>query len=68
MAAAVVIGTALATVATAQAAPDGPPLDVPAAALERSLDRSPDAFASDDAPILLIPGTTLTPQENFSFN
>lgn len=67
MAAAVVIGTALTTVATAQAAPEGPPLDVPAAALERSLDCSPDAFTSDAAPILLIPGTTLTAQENFFF-
>jgi len=67
VAAAVVIGTALTTVATAQAAPEGPPLDVPAAALERSLDCPPDAFTSDAAPILLIPGTTLTAQENFFF-
>lgn len=68
VAAAVVIGTVLATMSTAQAAPEGPPLDVPAAALASSLDCSPGAFTSGAAPILLIPGTTLTAQENFSFN
>lgn len=46
----------------------GPALRVPAAALARSLVCSGDLRSSTRDPILLIPGTTLTPEVNFSWN
>ena len=53
----------------APARDDGPELDVPAAALARSLACHGDL--SDEGrptPVLLVPGTTLTPDVNFDWN
>lgn len=45
----------------------GPALDVPPALLEQSLHCTPDV-GSGKTPVLLIPGTTLTPDVNFDWN
>ncbi|WP_300013931.1 lipase [Pseudonocardia sp.] len=60
--AAVVIGAA----GPALASDDGPPLSVPAAALDAALECT-DGGAELD-PVLLIPGTGLTPGPNFDWN
>lgn len=65
----VVVGAGLAAT-TASAAPDaeeGPALGVPVAELASSLDCHGDLAGADRDPVLLIPGTTLTP-EQFSWN
>ena len=46
----------------------GPPLSVPAPALAASLVCTPNVATSAHEPILLVPGTTLTPSVNFSWN
>ncbi len=46
----------------------GPALQVPVADLQRSLACTADVATAGTSPILLIPGTTLTPDENFSWN
>ncbi|MBX6353923.1 MAG: lipase [Thermoflavifilum sp.] len=46
----------------------GPPLDVPRAQLAVSLTCSADLATSPHTPVLLVPGTTLTPDMNFSWN
>jgi triacylglycerol esterase/lipase EstA (alpha/beta hydrolase family) len=52
---------------TASAA-DGPHLSVPASSLAVSLSCSGDLAGSAKTPVLLVPGTTLTPQVSFSWN
>ncbi len=52
---------------TAWAADEGPQLQVPAQDLAQSLRCQGDVAGSDRTPVLLIPGTTLTPEE-FSWN
>lgn len=54
--------------APAQAASTGPALTVPAARLAASLTCSGDLAEAGKTPVLLVPGTTLTPQVNFSWN
>jgi triacylglycerol esterase/lipase EstA (alpha/beta hydrolase family) len=46
----------------------GPRLQVPRAALRAALVCTPSVRTSAREPILLVPGTTLTPEENFSWN
>lgn len=46
----------------------GPSLRVPADALRHSLRCSANVADGDRAPVLLIPGTTLTPKKEFSWN
>ena len=46
----------------------GPALDVPAAALAASLTCTPDVSSGVREPVLLVPGTTATPETNFSWN
>lgn len=46
----------------------GPPLDVPAASLQKALVCQPAVSTSAKQPVLLVPGTTLTPQANYSWN
>ncbi|MQA87922.1 MAG: lipase [Streptosporangiales bacterium] len=46
----------------------GPPLEVPADELARSLRCGSDLATGTRAPVLLVPGTTLTPEVNFSWN
>ena len=46
----------------------GPPLQVPAAQLVAALRCTPDVAGTTKAPVLLVPGTTLTPDVNFSWN
>ena len=45
----------------------GPPLSVPAAALDASLTCSSNLTSSSHEPILLVPGTTVTPAVEFSW-
>ena len=52
----------------AQAASTGPALTVPADRLAASLTCSGDLAGASLTPVLLVPGTTLTPQVNFSWN
>jgi pimeloyl-ACP methyl ester carboxylesterase len=64
--AALAVGT---SAAPALARDDGPELDVPAAALARSLACHGDLSDGErPTPVLLIPGTTLTPDVNFDWN
>jgi hypothetical protein len=46
----------------------GPPLTVPPAQLAASLSCTPNVDHAVRAPVLLVPGTTLTPDINFSWN
>jgi hypothetical protein len=46
----------------------GPPLSVPPSQLAASLSCTPNVDDSVRAPVLLVPGTTLTPDVNFSWN
>lgn len=46
----------------------GPPLDVPPSQLAASLSCTPNVVESKTNPILLVPGTTLNPKVNFSWN
>lgn len=67
------MAVALATAGAAQAefAPlnkKGPKLVVPTAALQAALVCTPSVSTQRREPILLVPGTTLTPEENFSWN
>jgi triacylglycerol esterase/lipase EstA (alpha/beta hydrolase family) len=62
-----------ATTATARAeyAPlnqRGPKLEVPGKLLRAALRCTPDVATNPREPILLVPGTTMTPEENFSWN
>lgn len=67
---AVVIGCVVApVVATAAHAEEtGPALVVPTTDLERSLSCHGDLATADRTPVLLIPGTALTPDVNFDWN
>src|SRR6478752_629745 len=67
------LAVALAFVTTAQAAyapinHGGPPLEVAHAKLRAALRCTPSVSTNAREPILLVPGTTLTPEENFSWN
>jgi triacylglycerol esterase/lipase EstA (alpha/beta hydrolase family) len=46
----------------------GPDLAVPEATLDAALACSGDLSAADPEPVLLVPGTSLTPQHNFSWS
>jgi triacylglycerol esterase/lipase EstA (alpha/beta hydrolase family) len=46
----------------------GPALEVPRAKLGAALRCTPSVSTNPREPILLVPGTTLTPEENFSWN
>jgi triacylglycerol esterase/lipase EstA (alpha/beta hydrolase family) len=46
----------------------GPPLEVARAKLRAALRCTPSVSTNVREPILLVPGTTLTPEENFSWN
>jgi triacylglycerol esterase/lipase EstA (alpha/beta hydrolase family) len=46
----------------------GPKLEVPASQLSAALRCTPGVSTNRREPILLVPGTTLTPEENFSWN
>lgn len=46
----------------------GPPLSVPAATLQAALTCTADVGAGRQEPVLLVPGTTLDPQTDFSWN
>jgi hypothetical protein len=46
----------------------GPPLSVPKHKLRSALDCTGNVRTADRAPILLVPGTSLNPQVNFSWN
>jgi hypothetical protein len=46
----------------------GPAFSPPEAALSKALVCKPEVAASSRAPVLLVPGTTLTPQANFGWN
>src|SRR5581483_11806760 len=60
---------ALGAVAPARAAaPKGPPLDVPRATLAASLSCTANLASAKREPVLLVPGTTQTPEVNFSWN
>lgn len=72
-----VAGLGLAGPALAESAPTGPyapldqpgpPLTVPPSQLAASLSCTPNVDNAVRAPVLLIPGTTLTPDVNFSWN
>src|SRR3954452_10745244 len=45
-----------------------PPPSTPASTLAAALACSPGVAAGGPAPVLLVPGTTLTPRENWSWN
>jgi hypothetical protein len=63
--------TATPAAATGEFAPvdrAGPPLSVPVAQLEASLSCSWPAGGLQQDPVLLVPGTTLTPEVNFGWN
>jgi hypothetical protein len=68
------LGSALLVPATAQAieyAPvdrPGPPLSVPQNKLDASLTCNGNLSGASQEPVLLVPGTTLNPQQNFSWN
>jgi triacylglycerol esterase/lipase EstA (alpha/beta hydrolase family) len=70
MAAVGLIGLAGARADASYAPPSkrGPRLQVPRAALRAALVCTPSVRTSAREPILLVPGTTLTPEENFSWN
>jgi triacylglycerol esterase/lipase EstA (alpha/beta hydrolase family) len=46
----------------------GPPLSVPRAQLTAALSCTPDVAGATRPPVLLVPGTALTPKANFSWN
>jgi hypothetical protein len=46
----------------------GPPLSVPGTDLAQSLRCTANLKSADREPVLLVPGTTLTPERNFSWN
>jgi len=46
----------------------GPPLQVPQALLDASLACTPDLAGAGRAPVLLVHGTTVTPEENWDWN
>jgi hypothetical protein len=52
----------------APASAAGPPLDVSSVVLAKALDCHGDLSGSPATPVLLVPGTTLTPAINFSWN
>ncbi len=60
-----VVGGLLAPPASAAS---GPPLSVSRAALDASLTCRGDLAGASERPVLLVPGTTLTPSLNFSWN
>ncbi|MDO9409059.1 alpha/beta fold hydrolase [Patulibacter sp.] len=70
VAAAVLLAPAAAPAATTYAPLDapGPTLAVPRADLDRSLVCSPGVAGATEDPVLLVPGTTLTPEIDFGWN
>jgi hypothetical protein len=59
---------ASAAVGPSPAGASGPPLDVATATLAAALRCHGDLSAAGPTPVLLVPGTTLTPEVNFSWN
>jgi triacylglycerol esterase/lipase EstA (alpha/beta hydrolase family) len=64
----VLLAMALTALAPGSAGAAGPPLEVPAAALARSLACSANLTSDHREPVLLVAGTTLTPDVNFDWN
>ncbi|HEV2981200.1 MAG TPA: hypothetical protein VGX51_07185 [Solirubrobacteraceae bacterium] len=64
----VALGTAGAQAAYAPIEKRGPALQVPESDLSAALRCTPSVGTNRREPIVLVPGTTLTPQENFSWN
>jgi triacylglycerol esterase/lipase EstA (alpha/beta hydrolase family) len=62
------LGAASANASYAPINHPGPALEVPRAQLRAALRCTPSVGADPREPILLVPGTTLTPEENFSWN
>jgi triacylglycerol esterase/lipase EstA (alpha/beta hydrolase family) len=62
------MGAGIARAAYAPIDKRGPALEVPRAELRTALSCTPSVRTDPREPILLIPGTTLTPEENFSWN
>lgn len=67
-AAATLFALALPVAGGATTGDPGPALIVPRADLEASLHCSADLSRADREPVLLVPGTTLTPDEHFGWN
>ena len=66
-----VLGTSAASADTGPYAPldrPGPPLDVPAVSLRAALSCTSGVSGATRNPILLVPGTNLDPQSNYSWN
>src|SRR5438128_12054207 len=64
-------GSCWTSTAAAEYAPvnqPGPALQVPGKTLRAALRCTPSVATDAREPILLVPGTTLTPEENFSWN
>ncbi|RZT83271.1 hypothetical protein EV383_0070 [Pseudonocardia sediminis] len=59
---------AVGTGAVAHADESGPELSVPAADLEKSLTCHGDLTSGERSPVLLVPGSTLTPDVNYDWN
>jgi triacylglycerol esterase/lipase EstA (alpha/beta hydrolase family) len=68
IAASVAVGVQSAQAAYAPIKHPGPRLEVPRAELRAALRCTPSVSTDAREPILLVPGTTLTPEENFSWN
>jgi triacylglycerol esterase/lipase EstA (alpha/beta hydrolase family) len=68
IAACVAFGAQTAQAAYAPITQKGPPLGVARAKLRAALRCTPSVSTNAREPILLVPGTTLTPEENFSWN
>jgi triacylglycerol esterase/lipase EstA (alpha/beta hydrolase family) len=64
----IAVGTQSAQAAYAPIKHPGPRLEVPRANLRAALRCTPSVSTDAREPILLVPGTTLTPEENFSWN
>jgi hypothetical protein len=64
----VALGVTLAPTGASASVGSGPPLDVPAATLAAALTCHGDPTRSTGTPVLLVPGTTLTADVNFSWN
>lgn len=64
----IAVGAQSAQAAYAPIKHPGPRLEVPRAKLRAALRCTPSVSTDAREPILLVPGTTLTPEENFSWN
>ena len=65
---ALVAGATTASAAVPAASSGGPAFDVPQSTLDAALNCGPGTTDASRPVALFVPGTTLTPQENFSWN